>query len=56
MKNNRKNTKSMISSFLLKKKELKLKSIQSLRTSFEIEGIFFSDEEIREMVAESASA
>lgn len=36
--------------FLPNIQEVKDQAIQSLRNSFEIEGVFFSDEEIRQMV------
>ena len=36
-------------SFLPNKEEIKMKSVQTLRNSFAVEGIFFTDEEIRTM-------
>ena len=56
MKYKNKSTKPVRSSFLLRKSELKKKSVRSLRTSFEIESVYFSDKQIKEMVAESALA
>ena len=38
------------SPFLQNKEAIKNASIQTLRDSFEIEGVFFTDEEIQQMV------
>jgi hypothetical protein len=52
-----KNTAKISSkSLVLDKDDIKRKAIETLRSSFEIEGVYFSDEQIQEMVAEVATA
>ena len=45
-----KKTHKKTTAFLSNVEEIKNQAVQSLRNSFEIEGVFFSDEEIRRMV------
>lgn len=47
MKNN---GKPIISPFLKNKETIKESAVRSLRSSFEVEGIYFTDDKIRSMV------
>ncbi len=54
MKNPKIKGKKVLSPLSINKEELKEKALKSLRSSFEIEGIYFSDKQISEMVSKVA--
>jgi len=54
MKTSKNNNKKVLSPLSINKEDLKKKALKSLRSSFEIEGIYFSDQQIDEMSAKAA--